>query len=161
VLFVAVTLRDFHRVNGRDYSLLTDLSISNSFLVSVEMQPPLIPEKFIDIPSQRLYYLSLAFLIQAVKALDFVWFLASSDDSLALCKKWLLVDIGYFCIALSWLRIPRLTYTRTVVLLQLVFIILSNGLLFGGISLNFGGTRRDSGTSTQAGALEHSTHNSS
>ncbi|KAJ7110070.1 hypothetical protein C8R44DRAFT_271693 [Mycena epipterygia] len=108
-------------------------------------RPPLI--QFIDVPTQRLYLLSLAFLCQAVKALDFLWFIASSDDSLTLCKKWMLVDITY-CLALTRLRIPRLNYSRTVVLLQLLLVVIVDGLMFGGISLNVGGGRRDSGVSS-------------
>ncbi|KAF7347718.1 hypothetical protein MVEN_01529000 [Mycena venus] len=108
---------------------------------------PLIPEKFIDIPSQRLYLLSLGFLCQAVKALDFVWYIASDDDTLALCKKWMLFDIAY-CLALTRLRIPRLNYSRTVVMLQLLLVVVFDGLMFGGISLNVGGGRRDAGFSS-------------
>ncbi|KAJ6604793.1 hypothetical protein DFH09DRAFT_1242695 [Mycena vulgaris] len=115
--------------------------------MSSPARPPLIPEKFVDIPSQRLYLLSLGFLCQAVKALDFVWFIASSDDSLALCKKWMLFDVAY-CLALTRLRIPRLNYSRTVVLLQLLLVVIFDGLMFGGISLNVGGERRDSSGSS-------------
>ncbi|KAJ7727833.1 hypothetical protein DFH07DRAFT_970045 [Mycena maculata] len=109
-------------------------------------RPPLIPEKFIDIPSQRLYLLSLGFLCQAVKAIDFVGFIASSDDTLSLCKKWMFFDIAY-CLALTRLRIPRLNYSRTMVLLQLLLIVIFDGLMFGGISLNIGSGRRESGSS--------------
>ncbi|KAK7064112.1 hypothetical protein R3P38DRAFT_2822500 [Favolaschia claudopus] len=109
-------------------------------------RPPLIPEKFIDIPSQRLYLLSLGLLCQAVKALDFVGYIASSDDTLALCKKWMLFDIAY-CLALARLRIPRLNYSRTVVVLQLLLLIILDGLMFGGISLNLGNGRRDASVS--------------
>ncbi|KAJ7103382.1 hypothetical protein B0H15DRAFT_874861 [Mycena belliarum] len=112
-------------------------------------RPPLIPERFIDIPSQRLYLLSLGFLCQAVKAIDFLGFIASSDDSLALCKKWILVDIAY-CLALTRLRIPRLNYGRAVVLLQLLLIVILDGLMFGGISLNMGSVRRDAGHSSHS-----------
>ncbi|KAJ6575262.1 hypothetical protein B0H19DRAFT_987302 [Mycena capillaripes] len=112
-------------------------------------RPPLIPEKFIDIPSQRLYLLSLGFLCQAVKGLDFVWYIASSDDTLSLCKKWMLFDVAY-CLALTRLRIPRLNYSRTVVLLQLLLVVIFDGLMFGGISLNVGGGRRDTGFSSHS-----------
>lgn len=130
-------------------------------------KPPLIPEKFIEIPSQRLYVLSLAFLSQvsqqtrsqvfahvqqAVKALDFVGFIASSDDTLALCKKWMLFDVA-FCLALTRLRIPRLNYSRTMVLLQLLLVVLFDGLMFGGIRLNMGGGRRESGASSSSSAF--------
>ncbi|KAJ7161436.1 hypothetical protein C8R43DRAFT_1095699 [Mycena crocata] len=110
---------------------------------------PLVPPKFIDIPSQRLYVLSLGFLCQAVKAIDFVGFIASSDDTLSLCKKWMIFDVIY-CLALTRLRIPRLNYSRTVVLLQLLLIVIFDGLMFGGISLNIGGGRRDSSVSSHS-----------
>ncbi|KAJ6503388.1 hypothetical protein C8R47DRAFT_1105937 [Mycena vitilis] len=112
-------------------------------------RPPLIPEKFIDIPSQRLYLLSLGCLCQAVKAFDFVGYIASSDDTLALCKKWMLFDIAY-CLALTRLRIPRLNYTRTVVLLQLLLVVIFDGLMFGGISLNMGRGGREAGLSSHS-----------
>ncbi|KAJ7225386.1 hypothetical protein GGX14DRAFT_489278 [Mycena pura] len=104
---------------------------------------PLIPEKFIDVPAQRLYLLSLCFLCQAVKAIDFLWYTASSDETLALCRKWLLFDT-VFCLALTQLRIPRLNYSRTVVMLQLLLVVLLDGLMFGGLSLNLGRGRRES-----------------
>ncbi|KAJ7925924.1 hypothetical protein B0H13DRAFT_1973892 [Mycena leptocephala] len=116
-------------------------------------RPPLIPEKFIDIPSQRpvvensLQLLPLTAFLQAVKAIDFVGYIASSDDTLALCKKWILFDVAY-CLALTRLRIPRLNYSRTVVLLQLLLVVIFDGLMFGGISLNVGGRIRDTGFSS-------------
>ncbi|KAJ7631073.1 hypothetical protein FB45DRAFT_979222 [Roridomyces roridus] len=95
---------------------------------------PLIDPKYVDVPSQRLYALSLVCLCQAVKALD--W-LVSSDDSLQLCKKWVLVDLA-FCVALTQLRIPRLHYSPSVVLLQILVIVIFDLFMFGGIRLNFG-----------------------
>ncbi|KAJ7786467.1 hypothetical protein B0H16DRAFT_1657755 [Mycena metata] len=117
-------------------------------MASKPPRPPLIPERFIDVPSQRLYLLSLGFLCQAVKVFDFVGFLASSDDTLALCKKWVVADVAY-CLALTRLRIPRLNYSRTVVMLQLLLVVILDGLMFGGISLNVGG-RRDTGFSSHS-----------
>ncbi|CAK5264964.1 unnamed protein product [Mycena citricolor] len=124
-------------------------------------RPPLIPEQYLDIPSQarsifhahtrqavtyaqRLYLLSLGFLCQAVKAFDFLWYLTSSPDSLSLFRKWLLFDVAY-CLALTRLRIPRLNYNRTVVFLQLLLIVVFDGLMFGGITVNLGGGSRESG----------------
>ncbi|KAH9081740.1 hypothetical protein EDB83DRAFT_2334467 [Lactarius deliciosus] len=98
---------------------------------------PLIPERFIDIPSQRLYALSFALLIQAVKIIDFFQYLLSSEGSPTphYGKKWLLVDL-LFCVILSRLRIPRLNYANTVVVLQILSLALVDGLLFGGIRLH-------------------------
>ncbi|KAJ7170021.1 hypothetical protein C8R46DRAFT_1162713 [Mycena filopes] len=110
-------------------------------------RPPLIPERFIDAPSQRLYLLSLAFLCQAVKLLDFIGYLASSDDTHGPLKKWLLFDVA-FCLALTSLRVPRLTYSRTTLILQIVLLVVFDNLIFGGISLNVGGGRRDAGFSS-------------
>ncbi|KAJ7235870.1 hypothetical protein B0H12DRAFT_1204558 [Mycena haematopus] len=104
-------------------------------------RPPLIPEKFIDIPSQRSAI--------AVKAIDFVGYLASSDDTLTLCKKWMLFDVAY-CLALTRLRIPRLNFSRTVVMLQLLLAVIFDGLVFGGISLNVSRGRRDMSFSSRS-----------
>ncbi|KAF8921998.1 hypothetical protein CPB85DRAFT_1247129 [Mucidula mucida] len=98
---------------------------------------PLLPETYLDAPSQRLYYLSLGLLCQAIKLFDFIHYIASSDSSLGLCKKWLMVDFIY-CVILSNLRIPRLNHSFSVVLLQIACLWFINGLLFGGVSLNFG-----------------------
>ncbi|KAI0278168.1 hypothetical protein BGY98DRAFT_975678 [Russula aff. rugulosa BPL654] len=101
---------------------------------------PLIPERYIDIPSQRLYALSFALLIQAIKFFDFLRYLLTSEGSPAphYGKKWLLVDL-LFCLALSRLRIPRLNYSNTIVALQIVCFALMNGILFGGIRLHIFG----------------------
>ncbi|KAJ8084484.1 hypothetical protein PM082_003254 [Marasmius tenuissimus] len=98
---------------------------------------PLIPEKYLDVPSQRLYYLSLGLFCQAAKALDFFRSLASANGTLHLCQKWLLVDFLYFSF-LSVLRIPRLNYGKAVVVLQIVSLWFLDGLLFGGIRLDIG-----------------------
>ncbi|KAJ7446510.1 hypothetical protein B0H11DRAFT_1879516 [Mycena galericulata] len=110
--------------------------------MSIPPRPPLIPSQYVDVPSQRLYVLSLGFLCQAVKAIDFVGFIASSDDSLTLCKKWMFFDVAY-CLALTRLRIPRLNYSRTMVLFQIFLLITLDGLMFGGISLNMNGRTRN------------------
>ncbi|KAI0001714.1 hypothetical protein BJV77DRAFT_1075828 [Russula vinacea] len=101
---------------------------------------PLISERYLDIPSQRLYALSFALLIQAIKFFDFLRYLLSSDGSPAphYGKKWLLVDL-LFCLALSRLRIPRLNYSNTIVALQIICFALMDGILFGGIRLHIFG----------------------
>ncbi|KAI0308121.1 hypothetical protein B0F90DRAFT_1807411 [Multifurca ochricompacta] len=98
---------------------------------------PLIPERYIDIPSQRLYALSFGLLIQAIKLFDCFQYLISSEGSSAphYGRKWLLVDL-LFCLALSRLRIPRLNYANSIVVLQVFGFALMDGLLFGGIRLN-------------------------
>ncbi len=48
-----------------------------------------------------------------------------------------MVDFIY-CVILSNLRIPRLNHSFSVVLLQIACLWFINGLLFGGVSLNFG-----------------------
>ncbi|KAF8078923.1 hypothetical protein FPV67DRAFT_84986 [Lyophyllum atratum] len=96
---------------------------------------PLIPERYLDVPSQRLYYLSLGLLCQAIKVVDFSWYLVSGDEGVANCRKWLFVDFAY-CAILTQLRIPRLTYSKAVVLLQIALLWFLDGLMFGGISLN-------------------------
>jgi nucleoporin POM152 len=132
--------------------------------VSVQ-PPPLIPEKYLDVPSQRLYYLSLGLLCQvpiqfapifshshhlvpqAVKVIDFTWYLASGQDGIAYCKKWLLVDFAY-CTILYQLRIPRLNYTKAVVLLQIALLWFLDGIIFGGVSLNLSASSNNAASST-------------
>ncbi|KIJ66251.1 hypothetical protein HYDPIDRAFT_86511 [Hydnomerulius pinastri MD-312] len=99
---------------------------------------PLVPERFLDIPSQRLYYLSLGFLLQAVKVLDVFQNLFASDTPTHYGRKWFCLDFAYVAV-LSQLRIPRLKYSKAVVLLQILSLWFLDGLLFGGISLNLGG----------------------
>lgn len=103
----------------------------------VPQQPkqPLIPENYLDAPSQRLYYLSLGLLCQAIKLLDFLRSLASPSERLTICVKWLFVDFLY-CFLLSQLRIPRLNYSKASVLLQICLLWFLDGIMFGGISLN-------------------------
>ncbi|PFH49818.1 hypothetical protein AMATHDRAFT_146737 [Amanita thiersii Skay4041] len=96
---------------------------------------PLIPERFLDAPSQRLYYLSLGLLCQAIKILDITWHWASGADNLSACKKWLLVDFIYV-VLLRQLRIPRLTYGKSVILLQIASLWFLDGLFLGGITVN-------------------------
>ncbi|KAI6047907.1 hypothetical protein EDC04DRAFT_2864066 [Pisolithus marmoratus] len=97
---------------------------------------PLIPENFIDVPSQRLYYLSLGLLLQAAKAFDVLQNFFTNDAK-HYCRKWLCIDFAYI-VFLSQLRIPRLTYGKATVLVQILLLWFADGLLFGGISLNFG-----------------------
>ncbi|KAG6337069.1 hypothetical protein ID866_2022 [Astraeus odoratus] len=98
---------------------------------------PLIPEHFIDVPSQRLYYLSLGLLLQAAKAFDVLQNIFSTEGTNHYGRKWLCIDFAYVAV-LSQLRIPRLTYGKAAVLVQVIFLWLADGLLFGGISLNLG-----------------------
>ncbi|KAF9225491.1 hypothetical protein BS17DRAFT_801515 [Gyrodon lividus] len=96
---------------------------------------PLVPERFIDVPSQRLYYLSLGFLLQAIKVLDVLRNLFASDGPNYYGRKWFCIDFSYIAI-LSQLRIPRLRYSKAMVLLQILSLWFIDGLLFGGIRLN-------------------------
>ncbi|KAJ8473071.1 hypothetical protein ONZ45_g16430 [Pleurotus djamor] len=100
---------------------------------------PIIPEKYVDVPSQRLYYLSLGLLCQAIKLMEFGWTtVTGGDSSLGPCLKWLVVDALY-CIVLAVLRIPRLNYGKAVITLQILTLWIVDGLMFGGLSLNLGG----------------------
>ncbi|KAI0720132.1 hypothetical protein C8Q72DRAFT_878186 [Fomitopsis betulina] len=76
----------------------------------------LIPESFLDVPTQRLYALSIG----------------------ALCQKWLIVD-SLFCVGLAQLRIPRLKYSKSLIALQLLLLWFLDGLMFGGVTVNVGG----------------------
>ncbi|THV07501.1 hypothetical protein K435DRAFT_959584 [Dendrothele bispora CBS 962.96] len=114
---------------------------------------PLVPDEYLDVPSQRLYSISIGALCQAVKLIDYLRsFVEGGDDRLYLCRKWLFVDFTY-CIVLSLLRIPRLNYSKAVVALQIIFLWVFDGLLFGGIQINIGGSMDNVlslGTSRQA-----------
>ncbi|KAH9947096.1 hypothetical protein B0H21DRAFT_778726 [Amylocystis lapponica] len=97
-----------------------------------------IPESFLDVPTQRLYLLSLGALCQAVKVFDFFqYLLLPSDSQGSYGRKWLMVDFLY-CVGLAKLRIPRLRYSKSVVALQIIALWLLDGFIFGGITLNVG-----------------------
>ncbi|KAL4070659.1 hypothetical protein J3A83DRAFT_4372847 [Scleroderma citrinum] len=98
---------------------------------------PLIPDNFIDIPSQRLYYLSFGLLLQAVKVFDILQNFFITGATTHYCRKWFCVDFAYV-VVLRQLRIPRLTYSKAAVLVQILLLWFLDGLLFGGISLNLG-----------------------
>ncbi|KAG1754906.1 uncharacterized protein EDB91DRAFT_259356 [Suillus paluster] len=98
---------------------------------------PLIPERLLDVPSQRLYYLSLGLLLQAIKVFDVLQNIFMSDATTYYGRKWLTADFLYI-VTLSQLRIPRLKYSKAIVLLQIMSIWFLDGMLFGGISLNLG-----------------------
>ncbi|KAF5352715.1 hypothetical protein D9756_005934 [Leucocoprinus leucothites] len=110
---------------------------------------PLIPESYLEVPSQRLYYLSLGALCQSIKFFEFVWPLNWSDNRLALCRKWIFVDF-LLIVVLALLRIPRLTYSKATISLFLFAALFLDGLMFGGISLNVGSSSKSS-RSTQNG----------
>ncbi|KAF9074850.1 hypothetical protein BDP27DRAFT_1415766 [Rhodocollybia butyracea] len=109
------------------------MSVTSS--ASQRLNPnPLIPERYLDIPSQRWYYLGLGALLQACKVVDIISSFVSSDR-IYLCRKWLLFDT-LFCIFLAVLRIPRLNYSKAVVALQIICLWLFDGLVFGSIRVN-------------------------
>ncbi|KAJ3563589.1 hypothetical protein NP233_g8846 [Leucocoprinus birnbaumii] len=117
---------------------------------------PLIPENYLDVPSQRLYYLSLGALCQSIKLFEFIWPLNWNDNRLALYRKWIVVDFLLIAV-LALLRIPRLTYSKATIILLFSAALFFDGLLFGGISLNFGSSSKSSRGATQgetAGTLE-------
>lgn len=100
---------------------------------------PFIPEHVLDIPTQRLYALSLGLLCQAIKLFDFFQYLLFSDDTqtTSYTRKWMLADF-LFCVCLARLRIPRLNYPKSVVILQVLSLCLFDGFLFGGLTVNMG-----------------------
>ncbi|KAH9835872.1 uncharacterized protein C8Q71DRAFT_100734 [Rhodofomes roseus] len=101
----------------------------------------LVPESFLDVPTQRLYALSIGALCQAIKVFDFLRYLVLPDVANGgYVKKWLTADF-LFCFCLAQLRIPRLRYSKSVVALQILSLWFLNGLMFGGITVNVGGTR--------------------
>ncbi|KAI0068080.1 hypothetical protein BV25DRAFT_515842 [Artomyces pyxidatus] len=115
---------------------------SKATATSLPPRQPLIPEQLLDVPSQRLYALSFTLLLQSIKLFDFVQYLFSSDNSQTphYGKKWLLVDL-MFCVILAQLRIPRLNYAKSIVVMQILGLFILDGILFGGIKLHlFGGS---------------------
>lgn len=76
---------------------------------------------------------------KAVKVLDIFQSLFASveQSSYAYGRKWLCIDFAYVAL-LSQLRIPRLTYSKAVVVLQILSLWFLDGLLFGAISLHLG-----------------------
>lgn len=74
---------------------------------------------------------------QAIKVFDVFQNIFASDATTFYGRKWLIIDFAYIA-TLSRLRIPRLKYSRAVVLLQILSIWFLDGMLFGGISLNLG-----------------------
>ncbi|KAF7784114.1 hypothetical protein Agabi119p4_279 [Agaricus bisporus var. burnettii] len=112
---------------------------------------PLIPERYLDVPSQRLYYFSVAALCQGIKMFEFLWPLNWNENRLALCRKWIFVDF-LLVTALSLLRIPRLNYNKTTIALSISFIWFIDGLMFGGISLNVGSQLSKSSSAPHVGS---------
>ncbi|GBE77622.1 hypothetical protein SCP_0105020 [Sparassis crispa] len=99
----------------------------------------LIPENFIDVPSQRLYFLSLGVLCQAIKVFDILQHVfLPKDAQTSYGRKWFFFDFVY-CVSLANLRIPRLRYSKSVVALQILSLWILDGVLFGGITFNVGG----------------------
>lgn len=84
--------------------------------------------------------------LQAIKAFDIVQSLFASGDpgSYGYGKKWFCLDSAYV-VLLSQLRIPRLTYSKAIVALQILSIWFLDGLLFGAISLHLGSSAPTSG----------------
>ncbi|OCH96431.1 hypothetical protein OBBRIDRAFT_718237 [Obba rivulosa] len=99
----------------------------------------LIPESFLDVPSQRLYVFSLWALCQAIKIFDWFQYLVLPSDSRgSYGRKWFIFDF-LFCTCLAKLHIPRLRYTKSVVVLQILSLWLLDGFMFGVVTVNVGG----------------------
>ncbi|KAI0778735.1 hypothetical protein BD413DRAFT_465706 [Trametes elegans] len=116
----------------------TSKPIPNGTASGPPQPPPRIPESFIEVPDQRRYVLGLGVACQAVKLFDLsqYWF-NYTEASPRFARKWMFADF-LLCAVLSWLRIPRLRYSKAVVALQILSLWLFDGLLFGGISVNVG-----------------------
>ncbi|KAH8835558.1 hypothetical protein DL96DRAFT_1666285 [Flagelloscypha sp. PMI_526] len=101
---------------------------------SPQVSVSLIPEQYIDYPSQRLYVLSLACLCQAIKVFDFIRAFTSAESS-SFTSKWIITDT-IFCLALARLRIPRLRYNKATIILHISMLCFFDALLFGGLRLH-------------------------
>ncbi|KAF7968974.1 hypothetical protein HWV62_28777 [Athelia sp. TMB] len=78
-------------------------------------------------------------MLSAIKLFDFVRYSFSpADNAVNFGRKWILADLTY-CIALSHLRIPRLHYSKAVVVLQIISLCFMDGVMFGGIHLHLFG----------------------
>lgn len=76
-------------------------------------------------------------LYQAIKLFDFFRYWLLDGRTSRYTIKWLLVD-SLYCLCLAFLRIPRLNYSLSVVILQILSLWLLNGFMFGGITVNLG-----------------------
>lgn len=84
---------------------------------------PYIPVSVIDAPTQRLYACSIFLLIQAYKIYEIGRLYSTDDDSVSelwLILKWVAVD-GVFLRLLPLLRIPWLTFSTYVTVVQIIF----------------------------------------
>ncbi|KAH9463466.1 hypothetical protein Pst134EA_015549 [Puccinia striiformis f. sp. tritici] len=103
-------------------------------------RPPAISTTFCDLPTQRLYVVSLFVLIQAYKLiqfLDVIWS-GSFYERRKLWIYWSLIDILLIGFVIPSLRIPRLRYDifqKSMILSSLVFV---NWFLVGNWHLQFG-----------------------
>ena len=85
-------------------------------------------------------------LYKAIKVFDILQSLFASGEpsSYAYGRKWFCLDFAYVAL-LSQLRIPRLTYSKAIVILQILSLWFLDGLLFGAISLHLGASTSTSG----------------
>ena len=74
---------------------------------------------------------------QAIKFIDFFRYWLIDGRATRYTIKWILADAMY-CTTLAFLRIPRLNYAFSVVVLQILTLWLLNGFMFGGITINLG-----------------------
>ncbi|KAK9241015.1 hypothetical protein V1525DRAFT_447562 [Lipomyces kononenkoae] len=83
---------------------------------------PLIPEQYIDVGSQRLYAASIFALIQAWKLYDLVQIhkASSTEAELSFAFKYLVIE-GLYLWVLPVFRIPWLTFSPAVTVIQIVF----------------------------------------
>jgi hypothetical protein len=79
----------------------------------------------------------LTHLNQAIKLVDFFRCLFIDGQNGRYALKWLFVDFLY-CTVLSALRIPRLDYAKSVVLIHILTLWLVDGFMFGIVSVNLG-----------------------
>lgn len=77
------------------------------------------------------------FHAQAIKVVDFFRYWLVDGRTTRYTIKWLVVDALY-CLCLAFLRIPRLNYKLSVVILQILTLTMLNGFMFGGITINLG-----------------------
>lgn len=92
---------------------------------------PLIPENYMEVGQQRLVAVSLFMLIQAFKLYDLI-----RGDSSSFTVKYIILD-AVFIWVLPIFRIPWLTFTYSVTMVQIFFIAMLN-LLLGSSSVSLG-----------------------
>jgi nucleoporin POM152 len=91
----------------------------------------LIPDRFIDFPSQRLWAVAIFGLLQAMKVVDLVhlYWTWQNGNYGTLLLKWWSFDLLYL-FALWIVKIPWLQFSNTKTLVLALFVLITNPIIF-------------------------------